>query len=1125
MADVANTNGLSPKYLGLLWSMLHDQKPSILLDSVRMKWREGTLAEADIEIWQKSLWRFTSVGHLGKVGGPKSWMEPVTPLATQSEIRLKLAAPTDGSDLTLYLSTGDAGDGNEHDFALWENARLVAPGRKDLQLRNVRAVLQQLAQRRIEVVATAENCLAAATDAEQAIERTDVTKLAEKHSVDPQVLAGWLDYLGIGSTGDVPLGPLLTTKMTSTPDYNFIKGWTGADALSVMANSSDTSVRVPGQMKAKSVAAHPSPSLAAVIAWRSPVAGEFSIDGSIQHAHAECGNGVTWALELRRGHTRQVLGSGLSNGDKVVAMGRMEHIRVLPGDVVAVVIGPRDGNHSCDLTAVDLAISDINREWNLAKDLSPDILAGNPRADSFGNQNVWHFFGEPATSNVAPKIPVSSLIAKWRATSDATQRQQLAKQVQQLLQQDPSTITAGSPDELLNSQLLSLNGPLLSAALRSEKANSDDDSLSTYGLAVSQFGKHPLGGVVDPSSLCVQSPSVIEVRLPASLVDGAEFVATCRLDPISGAEGSVQTQVFTTKPAVQAGLRPSDSKSTVANGAWTSSNPAISFGAPIVVNDGTAVRKRFETAFDDFRQLFPAALCYTKIVPVDEVVTLTLFHREDEPLLRLMLDDAQAAELNRQWDELHFVSQDALTLVDAYEQIWQYSTQDGPNAPDGDKRLAPLREPIMQGAESFKRKLLEAEPNQVQAVLNFAKRAWRRPLSGAEQSELKALYQKLRKQELPHDAAVRMLIARVLVAPAFLYRGEKALPGTKASPIGAWELATRLSYFLWSSVPDDELNAVAATGALRDPKVLVEQTRRMLKSPKIRRLATEFGCQWLHIRDIETLDEKSERHFPTFAPLRGDMQEESVRFFMDLFQENRSVLSLLDADSSFVNGPLARHYGLDLDGDHWQRVDGLRAKGRGGILGFASTLAKQSGASRTSPILRGNWLSEVVLGEKLPRPPKDVPVLPEEAPAGLTERQLIERHSSDAKCAGCHRRIDPYGFALEGFDAIGRMRTQDAAGLPIDTRTRLPNGDALEGMDGLRSYLLHSRRDDFVRQFCNKLLGYALGRSIQLSDKPLVESMLARLKSNDYNVITAVEIIVRSPQFRELRGRDYLTSH
>jgi hypothetical protein len=251
------------------------------------------------------------------------------------------------------------------------------------------------------------------------------------------------------------------------------------------------------------------------------------------------------------------------------------------------------------------------------------------------------------------------------------------------------------------------------------------------------------------------------------------------------------------------------------------------------------------------------------------------------------------------------------------------------------------------------------------------------------------------------------------------------------------------------------------------------------------------------------------------------MQEEAVRFFMDLFQENRPVLSLLDADHTFVNGALAKHYGLDAKGNDWRRVDGVRAKGRGGILGFASTLAKQSGASRTSPILRGNWLSEVVLGEKLPRPPKGVPVLPEEAPAGLTERQLIERHSSDEKCAGCHRRIDPFGFALEGFDAIGRARGKDAAGLAIDTRTNLPNGTTIEGLDGLRAYLTTARGEDFLRQFSRKLLGYALGRSVQLSDQPLITSMLTQLKAGDHGVATVIESIVRSPQFREVRGRDY----
>jgi hypothetical protein len=255
------------------------------------------------------------------------------------------------------------------------------------------------------------------------------------------------------------------------------------------------------------------------------------------------------------------------------------------------------------------------------------------------------------------------------------------------------------------------------------------------------------------------------------------------------------------------------------------------------------------------------------------------------------------------------------------------------------------------------------------------------------------------------------------------------------------------------------------------------------------------------------------------------MQEETTRFFIDLFQHDRSLLNLLDADYTFVNGPLARHYGLTPETESWQRIEGVQAHGRGGILAFASTLARQSGASRTSPILRGNWLSEVVLGEKLPRPPKDVPVLPEETPEGLTERQLIERHSSDERCAGCHRRIDPFGFALEGFDAIGRARQQDAAGLPIDTLTRLPNGAEISGLEGLRSYLIEQRREDFLRQFCKKLLGYALGRSVQLSDQPLLDLALAKLQENEYRVSTVMELIVTSPQFREIRGQDYAVSH
>ncbi len=604
-----------------------------------------------------------------------------------------------------------------------------------------------------------------------------------------------------------------------------------------------------------------------------------------------------------------------------------------------------------------------------------------------------------------------------------------------------------------------------------------------------------------------------ELQLPADIGKDTEFVIHVRLHP--DAKGAVQARLLTAKPTASALV----ASNVIINkpkkkGTWSDGEKAISYDAPILVGDDSEARRHITAQIAEFRALFPAALCYTKIVPVDEMVTLTLFYREDDPLKRLMLDDAQIAEIDRRWEELRFVSEAPLKQVDVFEQLWQFATQDAdPSA------FEPMREPIKLAAAAFKKLSLDVEPKHVEAVLDFATRAWRRALTDAEQADLRGLYQKLLKQDLPHAAAVRMVLARVLVSPAFLYRGEKAAPGTKAAPVNDAELATRLSYFLWASAPDEELRLLAAAGKLHEPGVLGAQARRLMKDAKVRRLATEFGCQWLQVRDLATLDEKSERHFPSFLPLRGAMQEEAVRFFADLFQEDRSVLSLLDADYSFVDGALAKHYGIATKSDDWQRVDGLRAKGRGGILGFAATLAKQSGASRTSPILRGNWLTEVVLGEKMPRPPKGVPVLPEEAPQGLTERQLIERHSSDATCAVCHQRMDPFGFALEGFDAIGRVRGKDAAGLVIDTRTNLRDGTALAGLDGLRSYLLKTRRDDFLRQFCRKLLGYALGRSVQLSDKPLIETMITQLKANDHRTSTAIELIIRSPQFREVRGR------
>ncbi|MFM8282017.1 MAG: DUF1592 domain-containing protein, partial [Planctomycetaceae bacterium] len=537
-----------------------------------------------------------------------------------------------------------------------------------------------------------------------------------------------------------------------------------------------------------------------------------------------------------------------------------------------------------------------------------------------------------------------------------------------------------------------------------------------------------------------------------------------------------------------------------------------------VAAPGSPAARRIEEGFAAFRELFPTAPCYVKIVPVDEVVTLNVFFREDDHLRRLLLDAEQTARLDRAWEELEYVSREPLELRDALEQLIEYATQDNPA---GVQSFTPMRPHVVARAEAFTARLVATEPAHLDAVVARAGQAFRRPLTAAEEERLRGLYRRLRAESHPHEAAIRLTLASVLVAPEFLYKLESPGPGSTAAPVTPHELATRLSVFLWSSLPDEELLAAAESGRLGDDAGLVAETRRMLADPRSKRLAEEFGTQWLHVHGFATHDEKSAETFPSFAALRAAMEEETVLFLDDLFRNDRPIDSLVNADHTFLNADLAAHYGIPgIEGSHWRRVDGVRAFGRGGILGLGSTLATTSGASRTSPILRGNWLSEVILGEKLPKPPKNVPLLADEVPAGLSERELVARHSADESCATCHRRIDPYGFALEGFDAIGRRRTLDAAGHPIDDRTTLPDGTAVAGVDGLRDWLGGKRGRDVERQFCRKLLGYALGRGVQLSDEPLLDTIQERLTAADHRVGVAIEAIVTSPQFRSIRGRD-----
>jgi hypothetical protein len=628
-----------------------------------------------------------------------------------------------------------------------------------------------------------------------------------------------------------------------------------------------------------------------------------------------------------------------------------------------------------------------------------------------------------------------------------------------------------------------------------------------YGLPKERFvsagGKTKEGtdkeskGPPAADSLMPPSDTEVVIRLPAALLAGREFVVDAKL-PQGSASRFVRVLAATKAP-----------------------DATTRWDGPVLATADSPGYKAMLAANAEFRKLFPLFMCFPAIVPSDEVVSLKMFHREDEPLLRLFATPEQARELDRLWDELTLISRQPVAENDYLPQFIGFTTQDTPITL---QKFFVNRKPVFQrDADAFLEREKAAIPRQLAAVGDFAARAYRRPLSAEERTGLQSLYDRLRSEGMAHDEAFRGVVSSVLVSPAFLFRIEKPPAGKQPARVNDHELATRLSYFLWSSMPDAELCEAAASGRLRDPAVLAAQAKRMLQDPRARALAIEFGTQWIHVRGLDEFKEKSETLYPTFnAALRKDLYEESILFFLDFFQSDRPVRSLLDADHMFVNEAVAKHYGIpNVAGPQWRRIDGARKHGRGGLLGLASVQAKQSGASRTSPVLRGTWVVETLLGEKLPKPPKNVPQLPDqEGLDNLTTRQLVERHVSDASCAACHARIDPYGFAFENFDAIGRFRTQEAPGRPVDTKAKLRDGTEFTGVDGLREYLLAKKQPEFVRLFCQRLLGYALGRSTTLSDTAVIDTMAAAVQADGGRVSGAIGVILESPQFLMVRGKD-----
>jgi mono/diheme cytochrome c family protein len=435
------------------------------------------------------------------------------------------------------------------------------------------------------------------------------------------------------------------------------------------------------------------------------------------------------------------------------------------------------------------------------------------------------------------------------------------------------------------------------------------------------------------------------------------------------------------------------------------------------------------------------------------------------------------------------------------------------------------------GETASRRKIFQCRPSSSKdedacaskILSTLARRAYRRPVTGPDVAALFSLY-KAGASKGGFESGMEMALRGMLVSPNFLFRIERDPPNvTPATAYGIsdLELASRLSFFLWSSIPDDELLAVAERGALKAPAMLEQQVRRMLADARAKSLVTNFAGQWLFLRNLQKVI-PDKKVFPYFDEnLRVALQRETELLFESIVREDRSALDLLNADYTFLNERLARHYGIpNIYGSHFRRVP-VTDENRKGLLGQGSILTVTSYAHRTSPTLRGKWLLESLLGAPPPPPPPNVPSLQEEGEhvKVLTMRQRMEQHRTNPVCASCHAQMDPLGFALENFDALGVWRsTSGTAGTPIDASGVLPDGTKFTGPSELRQILL-SRHDQFMHVVIEKLLTYALGRGVEYYDMPAVRKIAEDAAPANYRWSALVLGIVKSTPFQMRRSR------
>ena len=689
-----------------------------------------------------------------------------------------------------------------------------------------------------------------------------------------------------------------------------------------------------------------------------------------------------------------------------------------------------------------------------------------------------------------------------------------------------------------------------------------------------EFGRHPNGTEIDADSFVIKTAALIEIRFERdaqAAADNRHVLAQCVIDKTHSHGSGVILQSATNR---------------VPNNKYADQ-------AQLLIDAGSDFVSQHIESSEQFCRTFPNRFFF-----VDNSRGLAAgfhlvegFFRDDQPLVEKVLTDQERVDLDLMWEEINFVTQSVETLIRGFvwferserhvlhdkrfdflraedpklvedELLYKFErlymdrlgvklTEDAlqpANAEDAKFRVIHSFFDQIRGGLAHQRELLmKAESSAFSDLDELAARAWRRPLVDQDRKSLRSLYAALREQGQGVEDSVRGVLTAILLSPDFCYRYADSHPGIEVRQLSHRSMAGRLSYFLWSSIPDEELLATSLAGELRTDAVMVAQTRRMLKDDRVKSFAREFFGQWLRYRDFISKDPINAEAFPGYTDeLRQAMFEEPARLATRLIQKDQPITELLNADSTLVNGILARHYGGDLERDYrtrvaewtterrerglstddadqqWHRVSGLHAVGRGGLFGMGVVLTSNSAGERTSPVKRGFWAVHHLLGQHFPPPPADVPELPaDEKNAPKTIREMMAEHTANPRCAMCHVHFDSLGMAMEGFDPIGRRRSKDLAGRVVNDAVEFPGGETASGIPGLIQYIEKNRKQDFVRTLCRKFLGYALGRSVMLSDSILLEQMEEALRKNEYRFSVLFETVVTSPQFRNQRGRDF----